>query len=97
MCEDCEQDVAGFLWDELQVYFRPNLTPHPDDDFLKDLPIDRDEPNDWLSGFAKRHGLRARDWDEWPKDQSSTIRNFARWLSTNRSRLKGAYLPPRPS
>lgn len=86
LAADCEKDVAQFLWNELLDYWRP-LTPHPDDDILADLSIDDDEPNDWLSHFVKLHGLRKQDIQEWPKERAPTVRNFARWLSSERHRL----------
>jgi hypothetical protein len=63
------------------------MTPHPDDDFINDLPIDHDEPNDWLAMFCKRNNLRENDISDWPTEAASTVRNFVRWLSENRQRL----------
>jgi hypothetical protein len=87
LADDADADVAEFLWDELLVYFKPLLTPHPDDNFIEDLPIDHDEPNDWLAGFCKANGLRQRDVERWPENLPSTVRNFAKWLSDERRRL----------
>lgn len=88
LASDCEADVAELIWEELLVFYRPDMTPHPDDDFLKDLAIDDDEPNDWLAEFCKRNGLRERDISDWNLGTPSTIRNFSRWLSENRLRLR---------
>ena len=81
---DCERDVAEFLWDELLSewsYWQDGLTPHPDDDFLKDLPIDDEEPQDWLEHYCDGRGLEWRRWTNWDQSQPTTVRNFARWLS----------------
>ena len=37
---DVEVDTGNWFWNELLVYFRPALSPHPDDDLINDLPID---------------------------------------------------------
>jgi hypothetical protein len=87
LTENCEADIAELLRDELLVFYKPDMTPHPDDDVVIDMPIDGDEPNDWLSEFCKRNGLRLRDITDWPKDQSATVRNLATWFSENRKRL----------
>jgi len=84
---DCEADVAEFLWEQLAVYWNP-ITPHPDDDFLIDLSIDHDEPEDWLRGFCKANGILTKDVELWPKSQPTTVRKFARWLSTERRRFQ---------
>ena len=84
---DCDEDVARFLWDELIDYWRP-LTPHPDDDILADLLLDDEEPNDWLAEFCDRNDLRLKDIALWPQHQVPTARNFARWLSSERQRLR---------
>jgi hypothetical protein len=60
LADSADADVAEWLWDELLVYWRPNLTPHPDDDFLRDLPIDPEEPNDWLDRFCTSQGLEQK-------------------------------------
>ena len=85
---DCEPDVAAFLWHELLpewAYWHAGLTPHPDDDFLKDLPIDGEEPQDWLEHYCDRHGLDWKQWTNWDQSQPTTVRNFARWISAGRS------------
>ena len=85
--EDCDEDVARFLWDELLDYWHP-LTPHPDDDILADLSIDDDEPNDWRRDFCELNDLPFKDVALWPQHQFPTVRNFARWLSSERHRLR---------
>ncbi len=87
LAESCEADIAELLWDELFVFYKPDMTPHPDDDVIQDMPIDGEEPNDWLSEFCKRNSLRLKDITDWPKDQSATVRNLASWFSENRKRL----------
>lgn len=84
---DCEADVAAFLWDELVDSWRPEATPHPDDDYLNDVPIDPDEQGDWLRDFCDRHGLREEDFPAWPAGQLTTVRKFGRWLSEGRRSL----------
>lgn len=84
LTDDCEPDVAAFLWGALAVYWKPGLTPHPDDDYLNDLPIDPEEQEDWVRDFCGLNGLRAADWPDWPESRDSTVRNFARWLSEGR-------------
>jgi hypothetical protein len=87
LASDCEADVVELMWDELLVFYRPDMTPHPDDDFLNDLAIDDEESNDWLATFCKRNELREKDISDWSKGAPSTIREFARWLSKNRQGL----------
>lgn len=87
LATECAEDVAEFLWDELQVYFRPLLTPHPDDDLVDDLPIDPEEPEDWVVEFCKQQELRISDFAEWPKDLAVTPRNLGAWLTHERNRL----------
>lgn len=84
---DCEADVAAFLWDKLADSWQPEATPHPDDDYLKDVPIDPEEQGDWLDAFCTVHCLSADDWPEWPAEEATTVRNFARWLSEGRRLL----------
>ena len=88
IADDADPDVTDWLWDELQVYFQPRLTPHPDDDLVSDLPINSDEPNDWLSGFCQANKLRINDIQSWDETLPITVRNFATWLSNERRRLK---------
>jgi len=87
---DCERDVAEFLWDELLpewAYWPVGLTPHPDDDFLKDLPIDDEEPQGWLEHYCNSRGLDWKRWANWDRSQPTTVRNFARWLSKRQASL----------
>ena len=85
LSNDCEPDVAAFLWDELAVYWHP-ITPHPDDDFLMDLSIDHDEPEDWLFRFCKMNRLNIVEVQPWQPDWPTTVRQLARWLSEERLR-----------
>ena len=82
---DCESDLAAFLWETLDVYYRPRATPHPDDDLIREVGIDPDEPDDWVQEFDRRFGLNARILSDWPTKRPVTARNLARWLSENRS------------
>ena len=43
LADDCERDIAGFVWKifvEEYSGWGVDLTPHPDDDYLHDMPID---------------------------------------------------------
>lgn len=86
LADDCEEDIAHFLWDELTVYWAP-IAPHPDDHLTEDLAIDPDEPTDWLARFCRAQRIRASDFEPMADGQPPTIRNFARWLSRERGRL----------
>ena len=82
MLEDCSPEAATFLWDTALVYLEPRLTPHPDDDLVKDLPIDDDDWSmDWPTDFARQRGFHESNLPKWPDNQPVTIRNFGRWLS----------------
>ena len=87
LSNNCERDIAEFLWEELKIFYRPRLMPHPDDNFIEDLPIDHDEPNDWLARFCGMQGLQEQDFAPWPLEMPATIRNFATWLAVGRRRL----------
>ena len=43
MESDCSTEAADFLWEKALFYVQPRLTPHPDDDLIKDLKIDDDD------------------------------------------------------
>ena len=92
LAPDCEADIADQLWNDLLVFYQPDMTPHPDDDAIQDMLVDPDEPNDWLGHFCRSNGLRIKDVSPWPDGQLVTIRNLARWFSDNRRRLS---TPPR--
>lgn len=79
-----DADVAEWLWDELAAYWRPILTPHPDDDFVRDLPIDPEEPNDWLNRFCASQSLERESFPEWPFGEATTVRNLAAWFTEGR-------------
>lgn len=85
--DDCEPDIARLLWTELLVFYQPDMTPHPDDDVIQDMPIDHDEPNDWLAQFCKINAMRVKDVLPWPQDRPATVRNLARWFSQSRQHL----------
>ncbi|WP_447932265.1 hypothetical protein [Sphingopyxis fribergensis] len=82
-----DPDIAQYLWNELFGYWSP-ATPHPDDDFLTDLSIDDEEPQDWLERFCQQRGYDWRDWPEWEKGRSTTVRSFAAWLSEGRQKAE---------
>jgi len=86
---EVDEASAVWLWDELQVYYRPRLAPHPDDDLIEDMPIDPDEPEDWVRDYCFRHGIKQRQMSEWPKGLSVTPRHLLRWLDAERQRLTG--------
>ena len=82
MASDTSPDAAEFLWETSRIYLEPRLTPHPDDDLARDLPIDDDDWSmDWPRDFAKRQGFHESNLPPWPKDWPATIRNYGRWLS----------------
>lgn len=76
---DVDEDVAAWMWDRLQVYYRP-LTPYPDDRLVDDARIDMD----WIPEFAKATGLDHKKWPDWPDGWALTVRNFARFLQLGR-------------
>ena len=78
-----DPDVAQYLWEELAAYWSP-ATPHPDDDFLKNLSIDPDEPQDWLERFCQQRGYDWRAWPMWEEGRPTTVRSFAAWLAEGR-------------
>jgi hypothetical protein len=84
-----DPDIARYLWEELAVYWSP-ATPHPDDDFLNNLPIDPDEPQDWLERFCQQRGYDWRVWPEWDEGRPTTVRSFALWLAEGRRRAEAS-------
>lgn len=84
---DADAETAGWVWDELQVDCGAKLTPHAEDDVLRDLSIDPDEQNDWVRDYCRRFDLSEADLAPWPDGEPMTIRNLARWLSSERRRL----------
>jgi hypothetical protein len=85
---DVDEDVSAWLWDQLQVYYRP-LTPHPDDHLIEEARIDDDDiGTDWMRDFAKAAGLdHGKAWPDWPAEWELTVRNFARFLQLGRDQL----------
>lgn len=75
--------IAQYLWEELADYWSP-ATPHPDDDFLKNFPIDPDEPQDWLERFCQQRSYDWRAWPMWDEGRPTTVRSFAAWLAEGR-------------
>ena len=94
LTDDCDRDIAEFVWTifiEEYSDWGVRLTPHPDDNYLEDMPIDPDNQDDWLDDFCAAEGLRPRDFPHWPEDWQTTVRNFARWLSeARRSMMRAA-------
>jgi hypothetical protein len=86
---DVDADSAAWFWDELQVYYRPLLSPHPDDDLVNDMPIDPDEPEDWARDYCRLSGIALRQVRNWPEGRPVTPRNFLCWLHAERQRLRG--------
>jgi hypothetical protein len=78
----CDAVVADFLWEELLPYFKPILTPHPDDDMVADLPIDPEEPADLTAAFCDRFNIDESNYAHWPEGKSATVRNIACWLAS---------------
>jgi len=84
MVPDVSQEASEFLW-EVSVdaigFLKPELTIHPDDNLLDDLPIDQGEWDlDWPSEWADRQGIPETGLPDWPEDCPVTIRNFGLWL-----------------
>lgn len=93
LADDCERDVADFVWaifTEEYSGWGVELTPHPDDDYLEDMPIDPDSQEDWLNDFCAANDLHPTGISHWPEGQATTIRNFARWLSEVRQSMRQA-------
>lgn len=81
MRPDVTEATAHFLWDTAALYLRPRLAPHPDDDLVRDLPIDNgDWSVDWPREFADLHGFSESSYPDWPSDWAVTMRNFGKWL-----------------
>jgi hypothetical protein len=78
---DCSTEAADFLWEKVRFYVQLRLTPHPDDDLIKDLMIDEDDIDmDWSRDWAEQRGFHDSNFPDWPKEWPATIRNFGRWL-----------------
>lgn len=78
---DCSPEVSEFLWEKVLNYIEPRLTPHPDDDLIKDLKIDDDDVGmDWPGEWAELRGFHESNFPEWPRDWPVTVRNYGRWL-----------------
>ncbi|MFO6446583.1 hypothetical protein ACLBKU_05500 [Erythrobacter sp. NE805] len=81
MARDTSPEAARFVWTQALRYVEPQLTPHPDDDLIKDLCIDDDDLGmDWPQEWADQRGFSMQALPEWPKDWTPTVRNYARWL-----------------
>ena len=79
---DCSKDAAEFLWRTSLFYLAPRLTPHPDDDLLRDLPIHHEDWSmHWPQDYAREQGFHESNLPDWPKEWPITIRNYGRWLS----------------
>lgn len=79
------RDAAEFLWDTALFYLEPKLAPHPDDDLVKDLPIDNEDWSvDWPREYANRQGFHDSNLPDWPEGWPVTIRNYGRWLTMGR-------------
>ena len=87
LVEDCDHDIAEFVWrifTEDYSGWGVELTPHPDDDYLRDLPIDPENQGDWLDEFHESFALSHGNFPRWPDGAQTTVRKFARWLSDGR-------------
>lgn len=84
MVGDVSEDAARFIWQTALSYLefhKPFLAPHPDDDLIKDLPIDDDDISmDWPRAWAEHRGFHDRNLPDWPQDWPVTVRNYGRWL-----------------
>jgi hypothetical protein len=66
--------AARFLWDEVQSYYHPPLTPHPDDRLSSEFNVDDDDIDDMIERYARKVGARVRAWNG-PTDP--TLAQFA--------------------
>ncbi|MFN3458942.1 MAG: hypothetical protein ACK4Z8_15310 [Novosphingobium sp.] len=79
--------TAEWFWQQLQAYYQPDLSPHPDDDLIRDMPIDPEEPEDWVRDYCRANGLKERNLEPWPEGMAVTPRNLLGWLENERRRL----------
>ena len=87
---DVNAETAEFVWfamiECLQAW---QLTPHPNDHIVKDLPIhEHDLTLDWMPRYAALYGADAKNWLQWPVGWEGTVRNFARWLELGLSQQR---------
>ena len=90
LAADCEPDIAEFVWTiftEEYSQWGVELTPHPDDDYLEDMPIDPENQSDWFDDFCVAFAVSYDDFPDWPQGATTTVRNYARWLSDGRRLL----------
>ncbi|WP_336978991.1 hypothetical protein [Altererythrobacter fulvus] len=81
MAPDVSRITAEFLWESASFYLEPRLAPHPEDDLVRDLPIDGDDWSmDWPAEFARRRGFDEKDLPAWPEGWPVTLRNYGKWL-----------------
>ena len=84
MSPDVSRAAAEFLWASAMNYLealQQEITPHPDDHLVDDLPIDDEEWSmDWPREWAEKQGFHESNLPDWPKDWPVTVRNFGRWL-----------------
>lgn len=81
MAVDVSPAASTFLWDTAYTCLKPHLTPHPDDDLIKDLPIDADDVSmDWPREWAESQGFHESNLADWPEGWPVTVRNYGRWL-----------------
>ncbi|MFN2099449.1 hypothetical protein [Altererythrobacter sp. MF3-039] len=84
MTPDVTSETSGFLWDSAMSYLevlKQEITPHPDDHLVDDLPIDDEEWSmDWPREWAERKSFHESNLPDWPEDWAVTIRNYGRWL-----------------
>jgi hypothetical protein len=78
---DVSAEATQFLWTNAWATLQPSLTPHPDDDLSRELPIDSEEWSmDWPKAFADERGFDQSAYPDWPKDWPPTLRNLGKWL-----------------
>ena len=84
MAPDVSREASEFIWESALPclgYYKQELTPHPDDHLVDDLPIDDDEWSlDWPRDWSDRIGIHESNLPDWPEGWAVTIRNFGRWL-----------------
>ena len=84
MSPDVSREASYFLWESATPcldLFVQDLTLHPEDHLVDDLPIDDEEWSlDWPRAWAEQHGFHESNLPDWPEDWPATVRNFGRWL-----------------
>ena len=83
MQPEVSEEASAFMWEKALFYVKPHATPYPDDDLMRDLPIDHEDITlDWPEDWCNQQGVSVDALPEWPQGQTVTVRNFGRWLDS---------------